>query len=322
MEQISQEPLLRAATWFYLANATPDPEQAGRAFDLCLTLLQQAAGLPGPGAVYCFFADGANLLAMTYFRYAMRLIDETGQYVRAEALATRSLALFEQMGNRDMIAYALGALGHLALLGGALLRAHKLFQEAVTIATTVGNRMSLGDWQPKLGIVTFYLGDVTTARQILHDCLQLWLDLKNNVFLARIYGYLAEIALTEDELDEATQAVVHSMGYQAKLRWLSTEVVDCLWVAARLATAQQQYRRAATLFGLAEQVRRHVHYAVDGLLQPQVNAALATTQAALEPAAFAEAFAAGQAMTLAEASATILTSTRFATVPMRPAASS
>jgi len=40
-----------------------------------------------------------------------------------------------------------------------------------------------------------YLGDVTTARQILHDSLRLWLDLKNNVFLARIYGYLAEVAL-------------------------------------------------------------------------------------------------------------------------------
>lgn len=161
--------------------------------------------------------------------------------------------------------------------------------------------MSLGDWQPKLGIVTFYLGDVTMARQILHDCLHLWLDLKNNVFLARIYGYLAEIALSQGEFTEVAHAVAQSMRYQAGVRWLSTEVVDCLWVAARLAMAQQQPRQAATLFGLAEQVRRRIHYHGNGVMRPAVDAALATVQAALEPTAFAEAFAAGQQMVLKEA---------------------
>jgi tetratricopeptide (TPR) repeat protein len=308
LEQVSQE-LLRAAVWFYHANSSPTANQAGRAFDLCLTLLQQAEGLPGPGVAYCFFADRTNLLAMTYFRYAIRLIDDTGAYDHAEKLATESLRLFEQMGNRDMIAYALGVLGHLALLRGELARAHKLLQEALTIATAVGNRMSLGDWQPKLGIVTFYLGDVTTARQILHDCLQIWRDLKNNVFLARIYGYLAEIALSQGELADVAHAVAQSMLYQARLRWLSTEVVDCLWVAARLATAQQRYTRAAMLFGLAEQVCRRIRYHGNGVMRPAVDAALATVQTALEPAVFAEAFVAGRQMTLAEAFTTILTAT-------------
>ena len=308
LERSSQQPLLRAAVWFYLANSTPDPAQAGRGFDLCIHLLLEAEGLPGPGADYCFFAHRVNLLAMTYFRYAIRLIDETGDYARAQALATQSLQLFEGMGNRDMIAYALGALGHLALLRGELVRAHRLLQEAVSIALAVGNRMSLGDWQPKLGIVTFYLGDVATARRILGEALQLWLDLKNNVFLARIYGYLAEIDLVEGNLAEAAQAVAHSLGYQGKVRWLSSEVVDCLWVAARLATTQQTYERAATLFGLAEGVRRRVHYPAYGPGRSQIEAALATVQTALEPTAFAEAFAAGQQMTLAEAFATLMAS--------------
>lgn len=177
-------------------------------------------------------------------------------------------------------------------------------------AHSVGNRAGKlhepGDWQPKLGIVTFYLGDVTMARQILHDCLQLWLDLKNNVFLARIYGYLAEVALSRGEFAELAHAVAQSMRYQASVRWLSTEVVDCLWVAARLATAQQQYPRAATLFGLAEQVRRRIHYAVAGLHRPPVDAALALTHNALGEETFAAAFAAGQQLSLAEAFASIL----------------
>jgi predicted ATPase/DNA-binding SARP family transcriptional activator len=315
LEQASHEPLLRAAAWFYIANATPDPNEARRGFDLCLTLLQQAAALPGPGSEFCFFADRANLLAMTYFRYALRLIDETGDYAHAEKLATESLRLFEQMGNRDMIAYPLGALGHLALFRGELKRSHRLLQEAVSIATLVGNRMVLGDWQPKLSIVTFYLGDVTTARHLLQDSLRFWLDQKNNVFLAHIYGYLAEIALAEDAWEEAAQAVTQSMVYQARLRWLDTEVVNCLWVAARLATVQQHYLRAATLFGLAEQVRRRVRYDAADPPRPLADAALATVQTALEPAAFAKAFAAGQQMGLEEAFADLRQNDATAALP-------
>ena len=301
LEKTSNQPLLRAAVWFYLANSTPDVAQAGRGFDLCIHLLLQAEGLPGPGADYCFFADRVNLLAMAYFRYAIRLTDETGEYARAEMLAKQSLQLFQAMGNRDMIAYALGALGHLALLRREWSQSHRLLQEAVAMAMAVGNRMSLGDWQPKLGIVTFYLGDVATARRILRESLQLWLDLKNNVFLARIYGYLAEIELAEGNLAAAAQAVSNSLGYQLTVRWLSTEVVDCLWVAARLATAQQQYTRAATFFGLVEQTGSRIRYAPAGPVRPLNDAALATVQAALEQQVFAAAFAAGQQMALSEA---------------------
>ena len=145
------------------------------------------------------------------------------------------------------------------------------------------------------------MGDVATARRILGEALQLWLDLKNNVFLARIYGYLAEIELAEGKWAEAAYAVRESLRHQIKTRWLSTEVVDCLWVAARLATAQQAYERAATLFGLAEGVRRRIHYPAQGPGRAGVDAARATVQAALEPDVFAAAFAAGQGMTLAEA---------------------
>jgi len=313
LEKASRSPLLRAAVWFYQANATPDAGVAGRCFDLCIHLLRESEGLSGPGTEYCFFADRVNLLAMAYFRYALRLIDETGEYPRAEALITQSLHLFQAMGNQDMMAYPLGGLGHLALLRGDLAQAHSLLAEAVTMAKSVGNRLSLGDWQPKWGIVTFYLGDVAVARGILEDSLQLWLDLKNDVFLARIYGYRAEIALAEENFSEAAQAVTESLLYQVRLRWLSTEAVDCLWVATQLATVQGQYQRAATLFGLAETMRQRLHYPGNGVMRPAVDAALVTAQAALEPEIYADSFAAGQQMTLQEGLATFLAASRSQT---------
>lgn len=306
LEKSSNEALLRAATWFYLANSSPDADQASSAFSLCIALLGDAEELPGPGIGYCFFADRVHLLAMSFVRYAIRLIDETGAYAQAEELAMASLHLFERIGNRDMIAYAHGTLGHLALLRNEIVRAHKLLQEAVAIAMVVGNRLSLGDWQPKLGIVTFYQGDVETARQILHDSLQLWLDLKNDVFLARIYGYLAEIALAEGELAQVAQAISQCMVYQVRLRWLSTEFVDCVWVAACLATAQQAYELAAMRFGLAEQIRNRTGYVHASPVQSQVEAALVIVRGKLGDTSFANAFAAGRQLPITEAFGTIL----------------
>lgn len=57
---------------------------------------------------------------------------------------------------------------------------------------------------------------------------------------------------------------------------------------------------------MTEQVHSHIYHVIGGPMRALADAALATVQAALEPAAFAEAFAAGQVMPLAEAFATIL----------------
>ena len=65
---------------------------------------------------------------------------------------------------------------------------------------------------------------------------------------------------------------------------------DSLWTAARLAAVQQNYLRAATLSGLAEQVSSRIRYV---LVEP--------VRGELEPAVFAEAFAAGRQMSLNEA---------------------
>jgi hypothetical protein len=100
------------------------------------------------------------------------------------------------------------------------------------------------------------------------------------------------------------QAWIH----HANPRWPRTELVDCLWVDARLATAQEQYLRAATLFGLAEQVGSQIHYVPTGPVKPLIDSAIATVHNSLAPDAFAAAFAEGQRLSLDEAFNTILAS--------------
>ena len=107
---------------------------------------------------------------------------------------------------------------------------------------------------------------------------------------ARILTYLAETTLWAGETEQAAQWLAKALTYHANPTWIRTELVDCLWTAARLAAVQQNYLRAATLSGLAEQVSSRIRYV---LVEP--------VRGELEPAVFAEAFAAGRQMSLNEA---------------------
>ena len=87
------------------------------------------------------------------------------------------------------MADSLGTSGRLALLQGDLAKAHALLHEAVTLARAFNYQEMLGNWQPLLGLVTLYGGDVPEARRLLEDSLRLCLDLKDRCFLARVCTY-------------------------------------------------------------------------------------------------------------------------------------
>ena len=146
----------------------------------------------------------------------------------------------------------------------------------------------------------------TNRRPLLTESLRLCLDLKEKPFLARNCTYLAEVALWVGEVEQAAQWLAQSLAYHADPHRITIYQVERLFVAARLATAQQHHRRAATLFGLAEQAHSQIHNVIAGPMRALADAALATVRTALEPAVFAEAFSTGQQLSLEEAFTTIL----------------
>ena len=166
----------------------------------------------------------------------------------------------------------------------------------------------LGNLQPLLALVTLYRGDAAEARRLLNESLRICLELKDNFFLARVCTYLAEVELWEGKLEQAAQWLAQSLAYHANPHRITIYEVGRLFVAARLATAQQQYLRAAPLFGLVEQAHSHTHSVYRGPVRALVDTALAKVKAALGTEVFTEAFAVGQQLSLEEAFAAILAS--------------
>ncbi len=297
-------PLLQAVAWYWLGWSATDIAKALPCVERCIVLARSAHTVPEPGAEFGAMADRTFVLASALDLYAVNLIDQ-GEVTRAVAAVAESLTLFRMRGNSYGVGGCLGTLGRLALLQGDLTQAYTHLYEVVMLATSLNVRPTLCEWQPLLGIVALYRGDTRKARRLLDESWQLCVELKSKFFLARVCIYLAELDLSEGAVAQAEHWLVQSLNHLTEPQRITIFQVMRLFVAARVATAQQQYLRAALLFGLADQSHRQIHYAIAGPIRALADAARATVQTMLEPMAFTEAFTKGQQMSLAEAFASI-----------------
>ena len=305
LSKVCSDNLLHSALWYFTATYASDSRQAAADWERSVVFARAAGGTPGLAPEFCLLADQNFLLGGAIEAYTYILI-ELGEFAQALPLLKEGAAIFQARGCHYQTAAILGHWGQLAFLQGDLRQAQTLLQETISMVKVVGYQFMQSCWQSIFGIVIHYNGDAAEAHRLLRENLSLCLQVKDARHLARTYTYLAETALWEADLAQAEQWLAQSLAAYAEPQQITIDQVLRLFIAARLATAQQQYARAATLFGLADQIHSQIHYAIAGPIRTLADAALAIVQAALEPAVFVEAFAAGQQMPLAEAFVTIL----------------
>jgi hypothetical protein len=187
-------------------------------------------------------------------------------------------------------------------LQGDLSEAHKLLHEAVTIAAAVNHEETLCFWQPILGLVALYRGDTTEARRLLTESLQRCIEYKEKSLLARNCTHLAELALWEGELDEAAAVAGAAPGLPRRAAVDHDPRGDAV-SGSPGAWPRRSRSTCAPPRCSAWPTRRTARStdAIGGPVRALADAALATVQAALEPAVFAEAFAAGRQLSRAGA---------------------
>lgn len=301
-------PLMHAAAWGLTGGHSHNNlSKAATAWERAIAFARAASESPPLGAEFGVLADRDYRLGNALWSYADRLI-EFGKFTQALPMLGESQAIFQARGSRYELIYSLGALGRMALLQGDLAQGHKLLFEAVAISTVFNYQEMVGYLRAFLGLATLYHGSISEARCILsenHDfCIAL--KEKDKGLMARNSIYLAETALSEGLLDETEQWLMQSFAYFSSPRRIRIDQMERLVVAARLAAAQEDYLRAATLFGLVEQIGSYLDYVVTGPRRLAMDTALATVQAALDVDLFAKAFTTGQQLSLDEAYATIL----------------
>ena len=303
--EVCPSKVMHAAAWLFIGSYGANLSEASDAWERGIACARAAYDHPMLGPEFGVVADRDWALGAILWAYADILI-EHGEFARATPLLTESSRLSQAQGNRYKWADGLSAAGRLALLQGDLIKAYAFLSEAVALGRALNYHRLLGESQSLLGLVTLYCGDPAAARPLLVDTLRLCLDLNDGWFLGRVCTYLAETALWEGGLDEAEHWLAQALTYHAYPRLIKMDHIESFLVAARLAAAQGAYLRAATLFGLANGICSRIPYELAGPARQLAEAALTRVRAALDPASFADAFTAGEQLSLEEAFATIL----------------
>jgi tetratricopeptide (TPR) repeat protein len=280
-----------------LAWAQSDYAEAAAAFERSLALFEALDDLDGMGAV------SSNLGVLAMYQ---------GDYGRAAALLERSLALRRACGDRWGTAACLLNLGAMAGKQGDLPRAQAYYEESLALYRAIGHERAIAMLLLNLADVAEARGDVDQARAWATESLAMRRQLGDKGGMATALTRLGSLALRRD-------AIAGARAYYAEGLSLLQALGDKEYIAvslegfAAIAAAEQQWERAARLWGAAEGLRQAISVPLPPGMRAEYEAQLAQLQSHLDGQVFARAWQEGQALSLERAVA-------FAAGPAQPQA--
>jgi len=268
---------------------------------------------------------------------ASALATEQGDHQRAATLSEESLGLYRRLGDRRGAATAINILGSVALRQGDYRRAMSLYEECLAARRDLDDPRGTAAALNNLGIVARYEGDHQRAASLHEESLAIKRTLGDPRGIAFSLNNLGEVALDRGDDERAAVLFAESlvlfeeqegrwgiallltnlgnlarrqglyeratMQYQRSLTLYRemdnrVDVGECLEGLASVADAQGQPRRAAQLFGASAALRAATGTSVPPVDRAAIDAAIGRARAALGDEAFAQAWAAGEAMPL------------------------
>jgi predicted ATPase/DNA-binding XRE family transcriptional regulator len=227
---------------------------------------------------------------------------DRGDYAHAEALEAECLALRQTKGDTWGSAQALMFLGDVALDQGDLPRAAERFERALGLSLGAGYTLWHGFALRSLGCVACARGEYSHAEELLTESQALFQHLGVLAAVGEVLLELGRVARAQSDQVRATQVFAESLGLLREFRGGNKRDIGyCLTELAGLATANGQPERAARLLGAAEALRESASIQLPPIFCASYDHDVTAARAGMDEATFAEAWAAGRAMTMEQA---------------------
>jgi predicted ATPase/DNA-binding CsgD family transcriptional regulator len=230
-----------------------------------------------------------------------------GDYVAAAADNVASLALFRQVDDPVWTGRALTTLAVKVWVLGETARATTALDEARRLLSEAGSPVDLAATLSQAGHFALASGDVGRARAYYEECLTIRRASGATFGLAGPLAGLAAVALAEGDLPAAAERHRQALEFRQREgdRGGISLSLDGL---AALAAAQRQPATAARLYAAAAALRAALRMPAPILpaFGEMVERQIAAVRRRLGPAAFAAAWAAGQALSADAACAVAL----------------
>jgi len=230
-----------------------------------------------------------------------------GDYPRAQALYSESLTLYREIENTRGMGWALDRLGNLTLEQGLLDEASAFFTRSLAIFETQDYQEGVAHARAKLGLVAFEELRYADAAQLFEASLAYFQPLNSNWHYAWLIEYLGQAVLGLGDLPRAAELFCQSLKIHFEGK-ASLGIAYNLCGLAAVALAEGQPRRAVRFLSAAQLI--FDHYPPPPPRRWQLDASVARSRDALDPSDFSAAWREGQAMTLEQAVAEGLDSSR------------
>ena len=231
--------------------------------------------------------------------------ENQGNYAQAYEYYQRSLALWQELGETRGVAHCLSWLAHLMCMTGHYEEAEPYFSQAHVLYEEQHNRSGIARSLIDQGLSAFLQGDIPRALDLLRQGLVLSEELRSNQDIPAAHCYLGSALLFTGAQEEALAHLTESL----RLRRQSGDrlgIFHALLGIAAVVNRQGRPVRAAQICGAALALLD----SIGGTLFPGVRALyereLATLRGQLDDTTFERAWAEGAAMSLGQAIAYVL----------------
>jgi non-specific serine/threonine protein kinase len=223
-----------------------------------------------------------------------------GDEVAARVIAEQSLTDARSLGDEGHAANALHVLGTLAGDRQEFDRAELLLAEAELLMRRNDDRCALAWILNHAGVMAAVQGDFERAMTCYEESLGLWRDLGNTWGLAHLQFNLAWLVRNQGDAKRAAELDREALIAFWKLK-AESGLSFILGDAAELVLKAGDATRAARLGGASAHLRERTGTVVQAVSMVEYEHYVNATRANLGEAAFAAAWAAGEALTLSEA---------------------
>jgi non-specific serine/threonine protein kinase len=223
-----------------------------------------------------------------------------GDLLAAVAYARASLTLWRELGDLAGVASALNNLGLALRDQGDYPAAHSCLEESLALRRQLADRAATARTRCNLGSVAILQGEYREARALLSESLTIFRQLGIQYAIAATLHNLGEVALREGDLAAAGRLLREVLVVRRKAGDRLGMTADLLSLAD-VAHSLGQPERAARLYGAAEALCQTLAAPLTPCELAERDRSLNELRDALGEAAFAAAWADGQAMTVEQA---------------------
>jgi non-specific serine/threonine protein kinase len=230
------------------------------------------------------------------------LAQNQGDYSRARDMFDKSLACYRAVNNTHLIIDVIQRQAFLFWIQGDDDQAIRICEEALAMSQELKARQLIERAYCILGMVAWSSGDYDLAKRHCEEALAVGQEIGNCDIIIAAHHHLGKVALSQGDYALARTHIIKVFSMFQNFSDLESDN-DFLVFTADLATARNQWERAAKLLGAADHICPWAINVIPPVERIERTNSLSAVRAGLGEEAFTKAWAEGHAMTVEQAMA-------------------